>query len=88
MLCLQDENQEVAETREKDKEYPINSAENNSLMYTWKYIYNSKFTNETLSRVPYAYTLKFQFSVFSLIGLQQSLIAKEVLKILESELKI
>ena len=69
------------------KEYPINSAENISLMYTWKYIYNSKFTNETLSCVPYAYTLKFQFSVFTLMGFPQLLISKEVLKVLESELK-
>ena len=70
------------------KEYPINSAENVSLMHTWKYIYNSKFTNEALLCVPFTYALKSQFSVFSLMGLPQSLIAKEVLQVLESELRI
>ena len=70
------------------KEYPINSAENIALMYTCKYIYNSKFTNETILCAPFTYALKFQFSVFSLMGLPQSLIAKEVLKVLESELQI
>ena len=66
------------------KEYPINSAEN----IDWKFIYNSKFTNETLLCVPYAYALKFLFSVFTLMGLPQSLTAKDVLRVLEVELKI
>ena len=70
------------------KEYPINSAENIALMFTWKFIYNSKFTNETLLCVPFAYALKFLFSVFTLMGLPQSLTAKDVLRVLESELKI
>ena len=69
------------------KGYPINSVENIVLMFTWKHIYNSKFTSETLLCVPYAYALKFLFSVFTLMSLPQSFIAKEVLKILELELK-
>ena len=69
------------------KEYPINSAENISLMYTWIYIYNSKF-NETLLGVSFTYALRSQFLVFSLMGLPQSLIAKEVLHVLETELKM
>ena len=70
------------------KEYPINSAENIALMFTWKFIYNSKFSNETLLCVPYTYALKFLFSVFTLMGLPQSLTAKDVLRVLEVELKI
>ena len=70
------------------KGYPINSAENISLMYTWKYIYNSKFNDEALLCVPFTYALKSQFSFFSLMGLPQSLIAREVLQVLESELRI
>ena len=70
------------------KGYPINSAENISLMYTWKYIYNSKFNNEVLLCVPFTYALTSQFSVFSLMGLPQSLIAREVRQVLEAELKI
>ena len=64
------------------KGYSINSVENIALMFTWKYIYNSKFTSETLLCVPYAYALKYLFSVFTLMGLPQLLIANEVLKIL------
>ena len=70
------------------KRYPINSAENIALMFTWKFIYNSKFTNETLLCVPFTCALKFLFSVFSLMELPQSLIAKEVLRVIELELKI
>ena len=70
------------------KECPIISAENIALMFTWKFIYNSKFTNETLLCVLYAYALKFLFSVFTLMGLPQSLTAKEVLRVLELDLKI
>ena len=69
------------------KGYPINYAENIALMFPWKHIYNSKFTNETLLCVPYAYALKFLFSVFTLMGLPQLLTVKEVLKVLELELK-
>ena len=56
------------------KRYPINFVENVALMFTWKYIYNSKFTSETLLCVPYAYACKHLFSVFTLSGLPQSLI--------------
>ena len=70
------------------KEYTISSAENISLMYTWKYIYNSKFNNEALLGVPFTYALRSQFLVFSLMGLPQSLIAKEVLHVLETELSM
>ena len=69
------------------KGYPINSAENIALMFTWKHIYNSKFTNKTLVCVPYAYALRFLFSVFTLMGLPQSLTTNEILKVLELELK-
>ena len=69
------------------KEYLINSIENIALMFTWKFIYNSKFNSETLLCVPYAYALRSLFSVFTLMGLPQSLTANEVLKILELDLK-
>ena len=66
------------------KEYPISSTENISLMFTWKYIYNSKFNNESLLCVPFSYAIKSLFSVVSLMGLPQSLTTREFLKVLES----
>ena len=69
------------------KRYPIGSVENIALMFTWKFIYNIEFSSETLLYVPYAYALKHLFSVFTLMGLPQLLIASKVLKILETELK-
>ena len=66
------------------KNYPISSIENISLMFTWKHIYNSKFTSEALLCVPYAYALKNLISVITLMGLPQTLIANDILKILEN----
>ena len=40
------------------KNYPINSIENISLMFTWKYIYYSKYCNETLLCIPFAFAYK------------------------------
>ena len=40
------------------KNYPINSIENISLMFTWKHIYNSKYYNETLLCIPFAYAYR------------------------------
>ena len=70
------------------KRCPINSNDNIAIMFTWKFIYNSKFTNETLLCIPFTYALKFLFSVFSLMELPQSIIEKEVVKVIELELKI
>ena len=46
------------------KRYPIGSVENITLMFTWKFVFNSKFSSQTLLCVPYAYALKHFFCLY------------------------
>ena len=56
-------------------------------MFTWKRIYNLKYSNETLLCVPYACALKSLISVITHMSLPLTLIANDILKILDNELK-
>ena len=67
--------------------YPINSIENISLMFTWKHIYNSKYSNDSLLCVPYAFAFKNLISVITHMSLPLTLTAMDILKILVHELK-
>ena len=69
------------------KNYPIESIENLSLMFIWKSVYNSKYNNETLLNIPFAYTYEGFIAIITCMSLPMTLIAKDVLKILDFELK-
>ena len=69
------------------KNYPINSIENISLMFTWKHIYNYKYCNETLLCIPFTYAYRGLISIITHLSQSLTLIAKDILKILDSELK-
>ena len=57
------------------------------LMFTWKHIYNSKYSNDSLLCVPYAFTFKNLISVITHMSLPLTLTAMDILKILDHELK-
>ena len=67
--------------------YPINSIENISLMFTWKHIYNSKYSNDSLLCVPYAFVFKILIAVITHMSLPLTLTAMDILNILDHELK-
>ena len=69
------------------KNYPINSIENISLMFTWKHIYNSKYSNDSLLCIPYAFAFRNLIAVITHMSLPVTLTAKYILKILDLELK-
>ena len=69
------------------KNYPINLIENISLMFTWKHIYNSRYNNDCLLCIPYAFTLKSLISVITHMSLPLTMTAIDILKILDNELK-
>ena len=68
--------------------YPINSIENISLMFTWKHIYNSKYCNETLLWIPFAFAYRSLIAIITNMSLPLTLTAKDILTILDIELKM
>ena len=69
------------------KNYPVNSIENISLMFTWKYIYNSKYCNETLLCILFAFSYRSLIAIITHMSLPLTLTARDILKILDFELK-
>ena len=69
------------------KNYPIDSIENVSLMFTWKYVYNSKYNNNSLLGIPFAYAYRGFIAITTHMSLPMSLMAKDILEILDFELK-
>ena len=70
------------------KNYPINSIENISLMFTWKHIYNSKYCNETLLCTQFSFAYRSLIAIITHMSLPMTLTAKDILKILDYDLKI
>ena len=69
------------------KNYSINSIENISLMFTWEHIYNSRYSNDSLLCIPYAFAFRSFIAVITHTSLPLTLTAKDILKILDLELK-
>ena len=67
--------------------YPIDSIENITLMFTWKFIYNSKFTSCPLSGRPYMLAYEGLVAVIIHMSIPISLIAKNIKSILNNELQ-
>ena len=70
------------------KNYPINSTENISLMFTWTHIYNSKYCNETLLCIPFAFSYRSLIAIITHMSLPLTLTARDILKNLDLELKV
>ena len=70
------------------KNYPINSIDNISLMFTWKHIYNFKYGNDSLLCIPYAFAFKSLIAIITHMSLPLTLTARDILKILDFELKV
>ena len=69
------------------QDYPIESIENISLMFTWKHVYNSKYNDSSLLRIPFAYAYRGLIAIIFNMSLSQSLMAEIILNILNLELK-
>ena len=67
--------------------YPINSIKNITLMFTWKFIYNSKFSGCPLSGRPYMLAYEGLVAVIIHMSILISLIAKNIMSILNEELQ-
>ena len=67
-------------------EYPVNSIENITLMFTWKHIYNSKFSCNPLTEKLYMHTYKGLITVIIQMSIPISLIAENIIHILSNEL--
>ena len=67
--------------------YPVDSIENITLMFTWKFIYNSKFTGCPLSVRPYMIAYEGLVAVIIHMSISISLIAKNIISMLKSELQ-
>ena len=66
--------------------YPINSIENITLMFTWKYIYNNKFVDQSLNEMSYLRTYRGLVAVIIHMALPISIWAMNIAKILNDEL--
>ena len=69
------------------EKYPIYSIENITLMFTWKFIYNSKFTGCPLSGRPYMVANEGLVAVIIHMSIPISLIVKNIISILKGELQ-
>ena len=67
--------------------YPFSSIENITLMFTWKFIYNNKFTDCPLKERPYLRAYEGLVAVIIHISMPISLLAGNIMKILIDELK-
>ena len=67
--------------------YPVNLIENITLMFTWKYVYNSKFTGSPLTERPYIRAYEGLVAVIIQMSIPTSLIARNIIHILSDELK-
>ena len=66
--------------------YPINSIENVTLMFTWKFIYNNKFIDQPLNERTYLRAYKGLIAIIVHMSIPMSLWAMNVEKILIEEL--
>ena len=69
------------------KDYSINSIENLSLMFTWKYVYNCKYNKSSPIVKSFAHAYRGLIAIITYMSLPQLLMARNVLNILNSELK-
>ena len=67
--------------------YPVNIIENITLMFTWKFIYNNKFTDCPLKERPYMRAYEGLVAVIIHMNIPISLLAKNIINILNDELK-
>ena len=67
--------------------YPISSIENITLMFTWKFIYNSKFTDCPLKERTYLGAYKGLVAIIIHMSIPISLMAKNIKNILIDKLK-
>ena len=67
-------------------DYTINSIENLSLMFTWKYVYNCKYNRSSPIVKSFAHTYRGLIAIITHMSLPQSLLARNVLNVLNSEL--
>ena len=68
------------------KDYSINSIENLSLMFTWKYVYNCKYNKSSPIVKSFARAFRGLIAIITHMSLPQLLMARNVLDILNSEL--
>ena len=62
--------------------YPISSIENITLMFTWKYLYNSKFAQTSMTERLYLHTYKGLIAVIIEMSIPLSLVAKSIMETL------
>ena len=67
--------------------YPINSIENISYMFTSKHVYNSKYNDCSLLGISFAYAYRGLIAIIIQKSMPQSLLAGNIVMILDSELK-
>ena len=67
--------------------YPVNSIENITLMFTWKFIYDNKFTDWPLKERPYMRAYTGLVAVIIHMSIPMSLMAKNIINILNDEPK-
>ena len=68
------------------KDYPINSIENSSSMFTWKYVYNCKYNKCSPVMKSFAYAYRGLIAIITYMSLPQLLMARNVLEILNLDL--
>ena len=68
------------------KDYTINSIENLSLTFTWKYVYNCKYNKGSPLVKSFAHSYKGLIAIITHMNLPQLLMARNVLNLLNSEL--
>ena len=66
--------------------YPVNSIENVTLMFTWKFIYNNKFLDQSLNEKYYLRAYKGLVAIIIHMSIPISLWAMNIEKILTAEL--
>ena len=68
------------------KDYSINSTENLSLMFTWKYVYNCKYNKSSPIVKLFSQAYRGLIAIITHMSLPQLWMARNVLDILNSEL--
>ena len=68
------------------KDYKINSIENISLMFTRKYVYNCRYNKGSPVVKSFAHSYRGLIGIITHMSLPQSLMARNVLNVLNAEL--